>query len=112
VPLPPVYSKRFAEVAVLPLGGSLLGTVPAGFIWIVRSATFFNGEAWSVGLFGCWLTTGTGVFFAGVGQADAQGNRVYTWEGRQVLESGENLLASASDDFWSVVVSGYELSTP
>ena len=106
MPAVAVYSHRFLDEAGFT--GSAAFLVPAGFVAVVRDLD-------------CWVGAGAGgsiemgiggsaVFF-GYTFSVVTVQATATWRGRQVLNSGEQLLV-ATDAPADFAVSGYLLSLP
>jgi hypothetical protein len=82
MPLPPVYSKRFAGGTILGTSTNKTYTVPTGKVAVVRTVTAAGNGAWSglVDITGIgWMTTFSG----------ASGFSSYVWRGDVVLNAGE-----------------------
>ena len=102
-----LYSKRL--LASAGATDALSATVPAGVIWIVRDAILtFDGavtsDAYQLGI--------VGVAPILYGQVAGGSVARIVYQGRQVLDAGEQLFFGASTLNWYVLVSGYELTTP
>ena len=99
-----LYSTRFYESGSLN-GVATIGTVPAGFIWIVRDISFFLDAIG--GPYGTFISDGGGgvVFY----ELLSSGSPYAHWEGRQVLLEGDTLYATTNAQT-AVMVSGYVLS--
>lgn len=88
-------------------------TVPAGFRAVVRDivATPMAGSVGS-GLFGFDVHDHDGhIFFARLTPAAFVGG-TFHWEGRQIVDAGGQIIASAYDDGWDFRISGYLLTLP
>jgi hypothetical protein len=87
-------------------GTATLPAVPAGVIWIVRDIAFFGFPAAPAGEFVEVVSQGI-IFY---GQLTPTVGYLH-WEGRQVLEEGDELSITTNTDS-TVLVSGYVLSAP
>jgi hypothetical protein len=107
-----VYSTKFAE-RILPLSGEvILYTVPSGFVAVVRDMILIqNGTSFNA-LVGVSVYTGTGVQVWQQIHPDALSSTTYHWQGRKVMNAGDQLKAFANDPAWSIDVSGYLLTLP
>lgn len=104
-----VYSRRFYAGHIAPDGALTLATCPTGVVWIVRDVvigTVTNNVSGQVALY----------IVSGSAQGDIRrwatiaGLTTEEWQGRQVLEEGDQLRVFNSSDELSILVSGYELS--
>jgi hypothetical protein len=105
-----VYSTRFIGSGAVD---SVSETVPSGVLWVVRDAIlFFDGANSNDGysLSAYFVGGGAGVIQSG--QSTAGEILLVHWEGRQVLNAGDELEFSASTLNWYVMVSGYVLTLP
>lgn len=107
-----VYTHLLGSNPALPFGATTLGTVPSGFVWVVRDVTFFNSRGSAYGFAGVRLIDGTGACIAGVGPDQARGGVPIQVETRQLLVAGDILQAIALETGWSVRVTGYQLTLP
>lgn len=108
----PVYSTRFLHGTNLTPGGVYAGPVPAGTVWIVRSADFIR-PTFTPQLTGFFL--GLASDFStiyGAFPPYVHGGENYHWEGRHVLDAGESLVFYTNDVQWRGMVSGYQLTLP
>lgn len=105
-----LYSKR------LLVGGALdsaSATVPAGVVWVVRdSLLYFDGASTSDGYALEVNIAGGGLGVIQRGIATATQQEIFAWQGRQVLNAGDELVFGASTLNWYIMVSGYELTLP
>lgn len=93
--------------------GTVTFTVPAGFVWVVRSLSAFNPGTVGGG-------TGHGFSFTVNGQYSLYTVSApyivpqwqYHLDTRQVLDEGDNLDLVANDGGWSLYASGYALALP
>jgi len=103
----PVYSTQFCKGSV---GGSpaILYTVPAGYIAVLRSIAAYNntGTAQSVLLSPGVSGSSEGAFAKDDSLASGD---VFQWEGRQVLNAGEQLIVAFPNATVAVMASGYLL---
>jgi len=105
-----LYSKR------LLAGGatdSLSATVPPDVVWVVRdSILYFDGVSSSDAYALLGELVGGATVVIQRGQVAGGSEETIEWQGRQVLESGDQLVFGASTANWYVIVSGYELTLP
>lgn len=103
-----VYSTQF--LADYPWGSDVSFTVPAGYIAIVRSIDLFQGGGSGGHELQVYLGYSSAVVF---NVPSSAAGASYHWEGRQVLEQGDELIATnPSAGPASVLASGYLLTTP
>lgn len=104
---PPVYSVEL--VAVAGLAGTVLFTVPAGNIVILRDldVTYFSGLTSA----GCNLTGSQGQTIAHLGWASLESTSTKSWRGRQVIGPAEHFEV-ITDSALDVTLSGYLLTAP
>jgi hypothetical protein len=100
-----VYSERLLHGGAT---ASLSAIVPADTLWIVRDAAIFTGGETGSDEFNL-AVAGAVIYYAGYTPPTFA---YYHWEGRQVCYAGEELLFTATNDAWYVLVSGYALSLP
>jgi hypothetical protein len=108
-----VYSARLADVPTLFTGPTVLGTVPASTIWVVRnmSATYLPDDA--PNLDGFVIQNSATTILWRVGKFAVVPAFTYEWGGRHVLNSGEELTFDTVDPTgWGILVSGYALALP
>lgn len=100
-----VYSKRLIEESAATTGSSVVYTVPANTVAVLRDFTAVCevGGANSLVLY---RTGGAVLFFAN----SAAVNTYFHEEGRKVLEAGETVTLGITSGTWSIIVSGYELA--
>jgi hypothetical protein len=104
-----VYSTRFFAGAVTSIT-SVIYTVPAGYIAVIRdiTATMFSTAAGDVLILGI---NPPGVYNVGFKTYGTNYQPAH-WDGRMVLNPGDELLANTNATSANVVVSGYLLATP
>lgn len=102
-----VYSVRIMGGGAVDVLGA---TCPAGIRWIVRDVLLFFDGAESADAFNLSVGPGTGVIMYGV--ATPGHAQVFEWQGRTVIEPGEELVFGAGSANWYVLVSGYALTLP
>lgn len=91
----------------------LTATVPSGVVWVVRdSLLYFDGASTSDAYALEVNIAGGGLCVIQRGIATASVQAIYPWQGRQVLNAGDELVFGASTLNWYVMVSGYELTLP
>lgn len=103
----PVYSTQFCKGSV---SGSpvVLYTVPSGYIAVLRSIAAYNNTGSSQSVL---LSPGVSGSSEGAFAKDdslASGD-VFQWEGRQVLNAGEQLIVAFPNATLAVMASGYLL---
>lgn len=105
-----VYSQRLLA-AVDSAGDS--GTVPDGFIWVVRNyVLFWNGDSDAATEF-YNLTIGPAVLVIAAGGPLSSGAHIVERQDtRQVLNPGNTLVWGATTATWTICVSGYALALP
>jgi len=93
-----------------------VGPPPVGFIWVIRDIRALSPQqtsgTYSETLIGLTVFDSNGIPFAEWSRPWLQGNRLYEWEGRQVIIGGMSFFVQSNDDGWSARVSGYTLSDP
>jgi hypothetical protein len=105
------YSTRFIAVRQSISSGDGLYTVPSGYVAVVRDVVLWNNDSgeqsMSIGatvpgplnvLISQWFNVGS--------------NATVEWQGRQVLNAGDELWAYSAGVDASVMASGYLLSSP
>lgn len=109
----PVYSVLIYENGALPASDNLVYTVSAGTVVIVRDIVAWYGGsqyARTNGIQVYAVPAGTYIFSARAPFAIAQ--KLYHWEGRQVLNPTQGLHVVAFEANWSIRISGYQLTLP
>lgn len=108
-----VYSKRLWSILNATTIGATLGPiVPAGFVWVVRDIRAINLQQDGTVLFEFQVLVHNGPIIFATPLYSTIGGLMYSWEGRAVVNAGEQLELSIATSGWDVVVDGYELSTP
>jgi hypothetical protein len=108
-----VYSSQLASGVGVGAGLSLLGTVPAGKVWVVRAMACFYSTAISAPLAGFSVPVNDNVALWGVGPLGVAAFTVYRFDGRDVLNPGDELgFYSPDSTDWNIIVSGYSLTLP
>lgn len=104
-----VYSVRMYGGPVTTTGGVQLGQVPAGKVWIVRDISVSNVSPNPMNqiIIYVLLTAGNADVYRAPG-IPARGS--VQWQGRQVLNPGEELWYYATETTARVMISGYELT--
>jgi len=101
-----VYSVRL-------LGGGatdgLGATCPENVRWVVRDAQLYYDGASGADQYNLSVV-GIGPIMYGTATADKA--EIFEWQGRQVVNPGEELYFSSSTANWYVLVSGYALTLP
>lgn len=105
-----VYSLQLFAGNV-PVGGGVLATPPAGYVWVLRdielwipnpvSSLLYIGVEWSPGSIVPLIAFSSGA--AGV---------EHQWMGNTVVPYGQSLYGSAPSSGNGVLVSGYQLTLP
>lgn len=112
-----VYSTRFALVTNTPAFFSIAYTVPAGFVWVVRTCTAMNATR-TVGTgangfhFFVSNTGGISAEFFGKWPPYATFDYTHVFEGWVVLNPGEQLQIQTNDAGWQFTASGHQLTLP
>lgn len=94
------------------LGVASVYTVPAGFILDVRDVLLWWGGVAGTGPQGCEVYDSVFSVVFGVFAPQCCAGNPYHWDGRQVLDPGNQLTVYALEAGWHYRVSGYLLSTP
>lgn len=108
----PVYSVRLWSLPQQQSQGPYAGpTVPTGFTWVVRDIRMLNtGQINALHVATLNVGTTSGVLIASSPAFASIAGQVYHWQGRGVLEAGDQLQASTTTFGWQVVVDGYQLT--
>jgi len=110
-----VYSRKFAEAPAFTGGPTLLYTVPAGFLAVVRTISIVWGDVVVSGL-DAWVQTGAltklcrQTYAAAISSTTIGGAAVF--DGRWVLNAGDTLSAQTAAGTCDIFVAGYELTLP
>jgi hypothetical protein len=107
----PLFSALLGEVS--SSGGAFtIGPVPLGVIWVVRDMrAMFYGRPWQcVGNLD--VSDNAGVTVWHLEGDEGRGDHTYTWEGRQVLDVGDQLNCFFGSFGGSLRVTGYVLTAP
>lgn len=114
-----VYSKVHYKAANVSTVGFVAATVPAGFVWTIRTVTLVNmptapsTTTWATILNGITLRNGaTNIAICGALAPYAVTNRFYKFDLHHVMNAGDQLDVFAAESGWSVYVSGYQLTLP
>lgn len=108
-----VYSTQLFSAVALGLADTLLDTVPAGHVWVIRHMTAVYAADPSVALDGFEVHTGAGATIWSVGSLGVVGGQTYDYSGRQVFNPGDGIYFNSSDDAnWQLLGSGYDLALP
>ena len=106
----PAYSTRFFDI-VEGDTGLLSATVPDGYIWDVRDV-----ELEAIGQAGLYPSFDVVVYGAAGGVIFSLRSPLwvtgehYHWDGRAVLNPGEDLLVSIGEPYVAGVITGYQLT--
>lgn len=107
-----VYSALLARSPGLGPGLTTLATVPSGFVWVVRTVSFFNFSYPWQGLEGILLQDSLQCPIVGLGRYEARPYQPYDRTVHHALEPGDELVASCLDNDWRIRISGYQLTLP
>jgi hypothetical protein len=100
-----VYTTRFLNAGAVAFAEF---TAPAGYRCVLRDINMlFNGaltaDGWSFAIAGKLLAAG---------QVPSSAVFMWRWQGRQVIEAGEELTFGASNPNFYVMATGYQLFLP
>lgn len=109
--MPNVYSVRLWATSFTS-GVNIGPTVPAGFVWVVRSVTVRTGSPpyQEQGLVEFYTTSNYPI--CGWSQDELRGAQWVTWDGHHVLEPGETIKCQANGMGAAWMMSGYQLTLP
>jgi len=108
-----VYSAQLCVNAVAGGGTTFLATVPAGTVWVLRDMRASYSVTGLDPLAGFEVLLNAAIRLWTVGPLGVKPVYTYPWEGRTVLDPGDELsLYSGDSALWSIVVSGYALTLP
>jgi hypothetical protein len=108
-----VFSVRLWQVLNSTTTGAVLGpVVPAGFRWVVRDVRAINGTLEGSLLFVAQLLIHGGNTIFSTPANMTLGGLMYDWQGRAIVNTGEQLELSLGDPGWTVAVDGYQLTLP
>jgi len=94
-------------------GPAVLGTVPAGKVWVVRHITVTYHGAGTIALNGWIVSNSAGEWLWSRPGPDIPVDASEDWAGRHVLAAGDVLTFESIDSAnYNVLASGYELTTP
>lgn len=104
-----VYSTQFF-LGAMPANGTVIYTVPTGYTVVVRDIELYNGSA---GPGGCSVQIRvSGALEAVIFLAPDMGANTWAqWQGRAVLNVGQELASGAGASGFLGVVSGYLLES-
>lgn len=110
----PVYSKLLGSANVLTPTNTwvTIGTVPAGFRWIVRHVSVINRQNGPYGCFGVLVGDELERPLFGVTGPLVQAQVWYGGTVHEAVMEGGSLQAFSLDPQWQVRVSGFELTLP
>jgi hypothetical protein len=112
VPARPVYSELLGR-SVNPAPGLItLGTVPAGYRWVVKDMVAYCGQVFASPVAGFDVEDTVGGILWAVRHPWAVAGHTYHWNGGQVVDTFESLYFRVTGATWSVRVSGYVLTLP
>lgn len=106
----PLYSRLFYSANPAPIGGTVIGGPPSGFVWDVRNIVVVNAGLWFNTASAFSVADSHGTYLAQVEAPDSYNGRLYSFDIRQLIEPPDFLQISAGDDAWSVRISGYQLT--
>lgn len=96
-------------------GDIISEAVPEGYIWVVRcidaSSPPNSMDVYSNTPNGLLINDAVSVII-NYTPPEVRWGVSYHWEGRQVLNYGQVLVASSLDEGWNVRISGYQLTSP
>lgn len=105
------YSQRFAAATTVAGTASTVFTCPANFVAVVRDLQAYNSGGASDALFVALVIPGPATLtlwhFAGVAASTSD-----QWQGRVVLNAGDQLELFSAAEAFEVLISGYLLSSP
>jgi hypothetical protein len=105
------YSTRFVAVHEDLSGAPVLYTVPSGYVAVLRDVSVRNQTA-DTSLIQVGATV-PGPLNVVIAQFDSvAANDVVSWQGRQVLNAGDELWLYNSEGSAQAIASGYLLSAP
>lgn len=106
-----VYSIRMFSGSVSSGGTVTLATVPPGYVWVVRDVSVTAPTSTDAGSVAIYVSGGTPS--ATIQRwASVAGLSTVQWQGRQVLEAGDDLRMLVGAGSVQALVSGYQLSAP
>lgn len=107
-----IYSAVLGTiVSSAPVVASILGTVPNGQVWVIRSLIAFVPSTFSAGTLAHTVKRGTTTYFYALDTATGAGNYI-SLDLRIVLEAGDQIqevAALTGTGSWRAWVSGYRL---
>jgi len=109
-----LYTLAIANGTSVVPGYTSLNTCPDGFIWVVRDiSVYFTDDLIESELVYWRFTIGGGSLpFWAPRPASMQSSRTYHWEGRQVINQGDDVGVETNLTDFGYSVNGYQLSTP
>jgi hypothetical protein len=109
----PVHSVRLWSVVEAPLDFPSIGPqVPAGFVWVVRDVRMINVTLGEAILNAVTLLIDNGATIYQTPNGCTIGQQMYGWQGRAIVQPGEQLQLFLPDPGWTVAVDGYQLTLP
>lgn len=106
-----VYSTQIAASRTDGTSSLALYTVPAGYVAVLRDVALTATSTTDLGPVTLYIVTGTQSVTV-FGLASLGGRETHQWTGRQVLNAGDVLRATAGGALTDWLVSGYLLSAP
>lgn len=108
-----VYSAQLCSNALAGGGTTFLATVPDGVVWVVRDMRASYSVSGVDPLAGFEVLLNAAIRLWTVGPLGVRPFYTYPWDGRTVLDPGDELSFFSDDSaLWSIVVSGYSLTLP
>jgi hypothetical protein len=107
-----VFSLVLASYSPASVGDNLVGSPPAGFVWIVNDISVLWPGGATEPLSGFTVTDGLNAPLFGVRAPYALQGAPYHWSGRQVIETIDSLHFWSYDVGWTARISGYQLTLP
>lgn len=109
----PVYSAVLWENGAIGAGTHSSTVVPTGQLWVVRDISVtVPGQIYAkANGFLVWSYVSGANIFA-VSDGEIVGGHDYHWEGRQMLNAGDNIQFTCSTALSSIRICGYRLTVP
>lgn len=102
-----VYTRRFFLGSIPAKAAVVVGTVPAGFVWVFRDMTIWQGASGPAGVQVVHQATG----LAMLSLSSPSGSDYAHWEGRVVANAGEGVQIYVPGLTATVCLNGYQLGT-
>jgi hypothetical protein len=110
--MPAVYTELLFDEVMLGLVVYESAVVPDGYVWVVRDiravAPTTADDPYGLGLQVAKASTTS--LIASFWPPFTYPGLEYSWEGRQVLEAGDNLLVQCSGNGWTCEITGFVLT--